>query len=329
MKKAILLLFSISLIVSGCGRPTIEEVAENIEIAKNYEANVTLKINGIFENEEIEYKREKYINIDNINSSVKVKAIVNQNDYKSHEVYYIKSKGENLSIYKKANGFYNFKEEKKDLNSIYYITAFINANSSYQFIDSKDGKTHYVVTLNKERVKDFLSSYYDVEVLNELEYEIKDSAKINIYVNNKTKYIESLNVDFSSIIKFTNLDSYELDKFYLEIYYDNFNESDSIYIPDEYVNNAILVNIVNAYLDAEDYVSKVNSLKLGDKTTSYKKTNLEYDGVKPEKVDLVIAKGKVISGEIIIDKYKFKIESGELCHPSEAIDVSIEESVKE
>lgn len=328
MKKLLLLLFVVMIFVTGCGRPTIEEVAANIEVAKNYEATVNLKIDGKFENEVIDYTREKYITVDNINSAVKVKAIVNLNDYKSHEVYYIKSNGENLSIYKKANGFYNYREEKKDMNSIYYITAFINKNSSYQFIDNKNGLTHYVITLNKERVKDFLSSYYDVEVLNGLDYQIKDSAKINIYVNNKTKCIDSLNVDFSNIIKFTNLSSYELDKFYLEINYDKFNESGDIKIPDEYLNNAIDVNIIDAYISAEKYVKKVNELNLSDKTTSYKNTKLIYLGEEPTSVNFVIAKGKVISGDIIYDNYKFKIESGELLHPSKVI-ILEEESVKE
>lgn len=328
MKKLLLLLFVVMIFVTGCGRPTIEEVAANIEVAKNYEATVNLKIDGKFEKEVIDYTREKYITVDNINSAVKVKAIVNLNDYKSHEVYYIKSNGENLSIYKKANGFYNYREEKKDMNSIYYITAFINKNSSYQFIDNKNGLTHYVITLNKERVKDFLSSYYDVEVLNGLDYQIKDSAKINIYVNNKTKCIDSLNVDFSNIIKFTNLSSYELDKFYLEINYDKFNESGDIKIPDEYLNNAIDVNIIDAYISAEKYVKKVNELNLSDKTTSYKNTKLIYLGEEPASVNFVIAKGKVISGDIIYDNYKFKIESGELLHPSKVI-ILEEESVKE
>ena len=328
MKKLLLLLFVVMIFVTGCGRPTIEEVAANIEVAKNYEATVNLKIDGKFEKEVIDYTREKYITVDNINSAVKVKAIVNLNDYKSHEVYYIKSNGENLSIYKKAYGFYNYREEKNDMNSIYYITAFINKNSSYQFIDNKNGLTHYVITLNKERVKDFLSSYYDVEVLNGLDYQIKDSAKINIYVNNKTKCIDSLNVDFSNIIKFTNLSSYELDKFYLEINYDKFNESGDIKIPDEYLNNAIDVNIIDAYISAEKYVKKVNELNLSDKTTSYKNTKLIYLGEEPTSVNFVIAKGKVISGDIIYDNYKFKIESGELLHPSKVI-ILEEESVKE
>ena len=328
MKKLLLLLFVVMIFVTGCGRPTIEEVAANIEVAKNYEATVNLKIDGKFEKEVIDYTREKYITVDNINSAVKVKAIVNLNDYKSHEVYYIKSNGENLSIYKKANGFYNYREEKKDMNSIYYITAFINKNSSYQFIDNKNGLTHYVITLNKERVKDFLSSYYDVEVLNGLDYQIKDSAKINIYVNNKTKCIDSLNVDFSNIIKFTNLSSYELDKFYLEINYDKFNESGDIKIPDEYLNNALDINIIDAYISAEKYVKKVNELNLSDKTTSYKNTKLIYLGEEPTSVNFVIAKGKVISGDIIYDNYKFKIESGELLHPSKVI-ILEEDSVKE
>ena len=66
MKKILLLLLVIMIFVTGCGKPTIEEVATNIEIAKNYEATVNLKIDGQFEDEIIDYTREKFITVDNI-----------------------------------------------------------------------------------------------------------------------------------------------------------------------------------------------------------------------------------------------------------------------
>ena len=114
----------------------------------------------------------------------------------------------------------------------------------------------------------------------------------------------------------------------MKINYDKFNESGDIKIPDEYLNNALDVNIIDAYISAEKYVKKVNELNLSDKTTSYKNTKLIYLGEEPTSVNFVIAKGKVISGDIIYDNYKFKIESGELLHPSKVI-ILEEESVKE
>lgn len=315
MKKLIPMIIA-CLLLTGCRQTNIEKVAQGLEDAKNYDAKVLLQINGTFNNKKMDYERVKNITIDNINSSAKIDTTVIENDKETDEIYYIKSNKDELTTYKKYNDMYISKIEPKDKNSIYYITAFINKNSTYQYIDKEDGIAHFVVTLNKDRVKNFLNSYYDVDFLNDLDYEIKDSAKINVYANNKTSKIISLDVDLTSIVKITNIKSYNLDKFYLEINYDNFGSASSITIPDEYILNAIEENKVYAYEEATKYIKKINDLSLNEKVTTYTNNDLKYDGYKPSKVNLTIIKGKVISGNITINDYNFKVESGNVVEPT-------------
>lgn len=315
MKKRIISLIMACLLLTGCKSVSIENVAQNLENAKNYNASITLEINGKFNNELIEFKREKEITIDNINSSAIVDATEVQNKEKTEETYYLKSSKDSITTYKPYEDYYKSKTESKDKNSIYYITAFINKNSTYQYIDKKGGIIHYVVTLNKDRVKDFLNSYYDVDFLSNLDFEVTDNAKINVYVNSKTKNIQSLDVDFTPIIKISNTKSSELDRFYLEINYSDFNAANSVEIPQEVVQRSVDENIINAYLSALDYVKAVNDLSLSETTTTYTDTSLDYGSTKPDSVSLTVLKGKVISGTISINNYEFKVESGVVSSP--------------
>lgn len=318
MKKRIISLIMACLLLTGCKSVSIETVAQNLENAKNYNANITLEINGKFNDELIEFKREKEITIDNINSSAIVDATEIKNKEKTEETYYLKSSKDSITTYKPYKEYYKSITESKDKNSIYYITAFINKNSTYQYIDKKAGIIHYVVTLNKDRVKDFLNSYYDVDFINNLDFEVTDNAKLNVYVNSKTKNIESLDVDFTSIIKISNNSSSELDRFYLEIDYSDFNEANSVEIPQKVITRSVDEKIINAYLMALDYVEKVNDLSLSETTTTYNDTSLDYGSPKPNSVSLTVLKGKVISGTIIINKYEFKVESGVVSSPFSA-----------
>lgn len=318
MKKKIISLIMACLLLTGCKSVSIETVAQNLENAKNYNANITLEINGKFNDKLIEFKREKEITIDNINSSAIVDATEIENNEKTEETYYLKSSKDSITTYKPYEEYYKSITESKDKNSIYYITAFINKNSAYQYIDKEDGIIHYVVTLNKDRVKDFLNSYYDVDFLTDLDFEVTDNAKLNVYVNSKTKNIESLDVDFTSIIKISDNNSSELDRFYLEINYSDFNEADSVEIPQEVITRSVDENIINAYLMALDYVKAVNNLSLSETTTTYTDTSLDYGSTKPNSVSLTVLKGKVISGTIMINNYEFKVESGVVSSPISA-----------
>lgn len=318
MKKVIPMIIA-CLLLTGCGQTNIEKVAQKLENAKNYNAEVLLQINGTFNKKQMNYKRTKNISIDNINSSAKVDTTVIENDKETEETYYIKSNKDEITTYREYEDMYILKNEPKDKNSIYYMTAFINKNSVSQFIDKKNGVCHFVVTLNKDRVKDFLNSYYDVDFLNDLNFEIKDSAKINVYVNSKTHKIISLDVDLSSIVKFTDIKSYNLDKFYLEINYNNFDSADNVIIPEEYILNAVKEDEAYAYIDALKYINEVNKQSLNEKVTTYTNKDLKYNGVRPSKVKLTIVKGKVISGIIIINDFEFKVESGEIVSPNNKV----------
>lgn len=318
MKKKIVALVMACLLLTGCKSVSIESASQNLENAKNYKANISLEINGKFDGKLIDFERNKSITIDNINSSAVVDAIEKQNNKKTEEKFYLKLYKDIITTYKKYEKYYQFQTEAKDKNSLYYISAFINKNSSSQYIETKKGIVHYVVTLNKDRVKDFLNSYYDVEFLSDADFDVMDSAKINVYVNSKTKMIESLDVDFSSILKFADSDNFEIDRFYLEINYLDFNSSGEVKVPEAYIEKAIDKKIIDSYNDANSYLNLVNSLALGEEVTTYTNTNLEYLGISPSKVSLTVLKGKVISGSITINNYEFKVESGIVSSPDTA-----------
>ncbi len=315
MKKKLLSLIIACLFLTGCKSVSIETVAQNLENAKNYNADIALEINGKFDDKLIDFKREKEITVDNINSSAVVEVTETINKEKTTQKYYLKSNKDTITTYKTYKDYYKLKTEAKDKNSIYYLTAFINKNSAYQYIDTKGGIIHYVVTLNKDRIKDFLNSYYDVEFLENKDFEITDSVKINVYVNSKTKKIQSLNADFTPVIKFP---SYELDRFYLEINYSNFDNTEDVIIPEKVIASAVDENIINAYVNSVDYVTSVNNLSLSEQTTTYTDNSLNYNGDKPSSVSLTVLKGKVISGNIVINAYKFKVESGVVSSPKNA-----------
>ena len=97
--------------------------------------------------------------------------------------------------------------------------------------------------------------------------------------------------------------------------YYNFNSSSNVIIPEKYTLNAVDEAIVLEYIDAEEYIKKVNELALNDKTVTYTNNNLKYSGIKPKKLKLTIVKGKVISGDITIKEHTFKVESGEVVKP--------------
>ena len=118
MKKVLIFILA-CLMLTGCEKSEFDKVTNKLNTLESYKADVTLKIDGTFNGEKINFKREKFITIDNMNSSAKVKAIVNNNAYNSREIYYIKSNKEEVTTYKKSNDYYMYTKEPKDMNSIY------------------------------------------------------------------------------------------------------------------------------------------------------------------------------------------------------------------
>lgn len=307
MKKIITLLLIACIFITGCGKTSMKDVQQNLENAENYQANVELRIKGTFNKERIDYKRTKTIKIDNINGTAKVKANVLLNDETYKETYYIKTNKDTAITYKLVDGNYQQHQESKDQNSIYYITAFINQNSTIIQQEKNKLGTEYVIKLEKNRVISFLNSYYDVSFLNEDNIIVDEDVLIHLDVD-KSGYAKKLEADFENSIRY-NVSNYDIDDFKLIINYSKYNKNKNILIPDEILTNSLDAKLTTIRQYAIDYVKGVNDLKLG--STTYTNTL----GYSIESAELTIVDNIVQSGNIAINNYNIKIINGEIGIP--------------
>lgn len=307
MKKIITLLLIACIFITGCGKTSMKDVQQNLENAENYQANVDLRIKGTFNKERIDYKRTKTIKIDNINGTAKVKANVLLNDETYKETYYIKTNKDTAITYKLVDGNYQQHQESKDQNSIYYITAFINQNSTIIQQEKNKLGTEYVIKLEKNRVISFLNSYYDVSFLNEDNIIVDEDVLIHLDVD-KSGYAKKLEADFENAIRY-KVSNYDIDDFKLIINYSKYNKNKNILIPDEILTNSLDAKLTTIRQYAIDYVKGVNDLKLG--STTYTNTL----GYSIESAELTIVDNIVQSGNIAINNYNIKITNGEIGIP--------------
>ena len=307
MKKIITLLLIACIFITGCGKTSMKDVQQNLENAENYQANVDLRIKGTFNKKKIDYKRTKTIKIDNINGTAKVKANVLLNDETYKETYYIKTNKDTAITYKLVDGNYQQHQESKDQNSIYYITAFINQNSTIIQQEKNKLGTEYVIKLEKNRVISFLNSYYDVSFLNEDNIIVDKDVLIHLDVD-KSGYAKKLEADFENAIRY-KVSNYDIDDFKLIINYSKYNKNKNILIPDEILTNSLDAKLTTIRQYAIDYVKGVNDLKLG--STTYTNTL----GYSIESAELTIVDNIVQSGNIAINNYNIKIINGEIGIP--------------
>lgn len=310
MKKlTTLLLFLACIFVTGCEKDSLKDAQHNLITAKNYTANVVLNIKGTFNSEKINFIRRKKVLIDNINGTAKINADITQNKETASETYYIKTDKDNATTYKKLDGIYNATTEKKDQNSLYYITAFINENSEILRKEEKNNLIYYVINLKKDRVESFLSSYYDVTFLNNEKFTIIDDVPLSIEIDKKGN-IKSIKADFSNSIKYNNVTNYELDKFQLVIKYDSFNETKEVKIPNQILENSFDEKLLSIRRYAIDFVKGVNELKLGNTTTT------NTIGYTIDSANLTVVDDYVDNGTIIIDGYEIEVKDGKIGVPT-------------
>ena len=191
MKKLLTLLLFACIFVTGCDKNSLKDAQSKLETAHNYTASIVVSIKGDFEKNDITYRTRNKVTIDRITGTAKINADITTNNETRSETYYIKTDKDNATTYKKVDGIYNATTEKKDQNSLYYITAFINENSEVLRKEHIDNKTCYVIVLKKDRIASFLSSYYDVSFINKDKISVTDDALIYIHVD-KNNNIESI-----------------------------------------------------------------------------------------------------------------------------------------
>ena len=305
MKKLLTLLLFACIFVTGCDKNSLKDAQAKLETAHNYTASIVVSIKGDFEKNDITYRTRNKVTIDRITGTAKINADITTNNETRSETYYIKTDKDNATTYKKVDGIYNATTEKKDQNSLYYITAFINENSEVLRKEHIDNKTCYVIVLKKDRIASFLSSYYDVSFINKDKISVTDDALIYIHVD-KNNNIESIEADFTEIVKYNNK---SLERFYLLIDYVSFNENDEVKIPSQILENSVDEKVLSIRRYAIDYVKEVNGLKLGNTITT------NTIGYTIDSANLTVVDDIVKNGIIIIDGYTIEVQDGKISIP--------------
>lgn len=305
MKKLLTLLLFACIFVTGCDKNSLKDAQAKLETAHNYTASIVVSIKGDFEKNDITYRTRNKVTIDRITGTAKINADITTNNETRSETYYIKTDKDNATTYKKVDGIYNATTEKKDQNSLYYITAFINENSEVLRKERIDDKTCYVIVLKKDRIASFLSSYYDVSFINKDKVSVTDDALIYIHVD-KNNNIESIEADFTEIVKYNNK---SLERFYLLIDYVSFNENDEVKIPSQILENSVDEKVLSIRRYAIDYVKEVNGLKLGNTITT------NTIGYTIDSANLTVVDDVVKNGIIIIDGYTIEVQDGKISIP--------------
>ena len=305
MKKLLTLLLFACIFVTGCDKNSLKDAQSKLETAHNYTASIVVSIKGDFEKNDITYRTRNKVTIDRITGTAKINADITTNNETTSETYYIKTDKDNATTYKKVDGIYNATTEKKDQNSLYYITAFINENSEVLRKEHIDDKTCYVIVLKKDRIASFLSSYYDVSFINKDKISVIDDALIYIHVD-KNNNIESIEADFTEIVKYNNK---SLERFYLLIDYVSFNENDEVKIPSQILENSVDEKVLSIRRYAIDYVKEVNGLKLGNTITT------NTIGYTIDSANLTVVDDIVKNGIIIIDGYTIEVQDGKISIP--------------
>ncbi|MEG0408367.1 MAG: hypothetical protein RR623_05780 [Bacilli bacterium] len=302
IKKTTLLLFT-CLMLTGCNKQTVKKAQENLENAKNYTANVQVEIKSNINNKDIDFKRLKKVNVDNINGTAKVKDKIESGKENKESTYYIKTNKDLATTFKNNSEI----TENKDQISIYYITAFINENSHIVQKEKCTKGTCYVISLKKDRVESFIKSYYDPTFFENEKYEVIDDVLLHVRIDKKGN-IRSITGDFTDGLKCQN-EKNSLNIFKLKIDYKSFNNSIDVKIPKKILENSSNDKLENVRQHAIDYINEVNALKLGNTTTS---NTLGYTITKS---DLTVVDSEVESGYILIEGYKITIKDKEVGTP--------------
>ena len=147
------------------------------------------------------------------------------------------------------------------------------------------------------------------------EYEIIKDAVATIEVDKESGYITKMYMDLTDCVNVSN-ETTELSKMTLEILFSKFNEVGEIKIDQEIIDNAVDEAMMEAMEYAQEYIYAIEWEVMYEGYTTYTNTDLEYDGPKPESVNVTIEDDYVKDGTIVINGYTVTIVDGEIQTPT-------------
>jgi len=181
--------------------------------------------------------------------------------------------------------------------------------------ESTEKEYVYKVTISKETFMNMMGSL-ETTALEDESYEFINDVVLDIYVDKSTGYVTRIYTDLQDAVKY-DAEDVEITSFNMEIIYSNFDKVSVTEIPEEVVENAIDKEVYELQTYATDYISEVEwDNENYDEYSTYTNTNLEYDGPKPESVNLTLNYGTVVSGTIKINGYTMTITDGIVSMPT-------------
>ena len=181
--------------------------------------------------------------------------------------------------------------------------------------ESTEKEYVYKVTISKETFMNMMGSL-ETTALEDESYEFINDVVLDIYVDKSTGYVTRIYTDLQDAVKY-DAEDVEITSFNMEIIYSNFDKVSVTEIPEEVVENAIDKEVYELQTYATDYISEVEwDNENYDDYSTYTNTNLEYDGPKPESVNLTLNYGTVVSGTIKINGYTMTITDGIVSMPT-------------
>ena len=271
------------LIVTGCGCSKTEELSmdnaiKNMQNLNNY--NIIQEMIVTQDGTKTTIKND--INVDNKN-----KINMNKMTVKSNTSLSYLDINNQKSYINVNNSWYSFSQE------VAQIDFNLLNNIEKEQIDNK-----FKINLNAEAFKNMVNNDYEGEA---------NLSSANVYVYIENNYITKMTFDF----EVANGDT--TTSFNITNNFSKFNEVGDLSIPSEAIN-AMDEDILDIMNDATMYIFEVNYYCASNNlvTTTFTNTDLKYEGVKPDSVNLEIVDGMAKTGSIEISGYRFTITNGEI-----------------
>jgi len=206
-------------------------------------------------------------------------------------------------------------------------SILIDEDKTIEFVSVEEQETteneyFYKATIAQADFEEALTQF-ELEDLDVGAYKFTSDIVIDIYVDKDTGYITKVYTDLKDIVSYEiepvdgeEAVETEITAFDIEIILSKFNETKVEEIPNEIIENAVDEEIMEVQTYAYDYISAVEwEVWDYEEVSTYNSTDLEYDGPKPELVDLTLEYGTVVSGTIKINGYTMTITEGEVSVP--------------
>ncbi len=177
---------------------------------------------------------------------------------------------------------------------------FMDFNLLGEFGSIVKSDNNYNIQLNQEQLKSFLSYIDEFKNAN-----IINAPNFSINIDNhKIKSIHAtINLTIDNI-------EYESE---LVIEFSKFDEVGELTIPSEVSSNALSYDIYEKRINVDNYLDEVREdLMTNPEVKKYSNEDLTFDGIKPNKIDLNVENGIIVSGIVESDGYEAIIENGQI-----------------